>query len=211
MLQTSCTGTNLRILIILFHIQNSGYRIQPQIFKAMTEAQKGSFPRPDSSKISKGSPVFSWRSHSLGVFRTPDYMSHKAHDPPSQPVVGEPSGGEAPSQTIALNSEGSTKYQFNGSDTDLGRGVSAATADTFESIHDNPGAPNEEGDALPNAPEGGLGGSHPGLERSGGKGLSISRWGLRRENGRNAPVGNGERKIGFRQRIRNMFQHRAHV
>jgi hypothetical protein len=99
----------------------------------------------------------------------PVFLSHKAHDPPSQPVVGEPSGGKAPSQTIALNSEGSTKYQFNGSDTDLGRGVSAATADTFESIHDNPGAPNEEGDDIPNAPEGGLGGSHPGLERSGGK------------------------------------------
>jgi hypothetical protein len=164
-----------------------------------------------SSKISKESPVFSRRSHSPGVFRTSDYMSYKALDPPSQPVMGEPSGGKAPSQKIALNSEGSTKYQFNDYGTELGRGVLAATADISESIHDHPGDPNEEGDALSNPPEGGLGISHPDLKRGGAKGLSISRWGLRRKNRSDVPVGNGERKIGFRQRIRNMFQHKFHV
>jgi hypothetical protein len=132
-------------------------------------------------------------------------MSHKALDPPSQHVVGKPSGGKASSQTIALDSERATKYHFNGSDTDLGRGVSAATADTSESIRDHLRDSNEEGDALPNPPEGGLGIFHPGLEGSGGRGLSISRWGLRRKNERDPPVSNSEKKISFRQRIKYMF------
>ena len=87
----------------------------------------------------------------------------------------------------------------------------AATADTFESIHGNPRAPNQEGDALPNAPEGGFGVSHPVSEKSGGRGFSIGRWGLRRENSSDAPIGNNERKVGFRKRIRNMFEHKFHV
>jgi len=171
-------------------------------------------------------PTNSWRSSYQYVTTTPhpNMLGPSGHfvprtiqtalDPNSGlDVDGNPLDGTLPirhgneaQQEIELNSESPIKYQFNGSDTDLGRGFSAATADTSESIHGHPEAPNEEGDALAQKPEGSFGASHPGLERSGGKGLSISRWVLRRKAVRDAPVGNDEGKIGFRQRIRNMFQ-----